>query len=436
MNNTGLGTTNMYIRIKENKMINGAIAASVKFMDDNKIFLFMNNAVPLLMALFLLLIPFTQHTAIKEICVYSSILLALVLTLTKKADFSFKTPLTLGFVMFLLWTLLGLPFALNKPNSIHDIYAHLLKYIAIYYLLVNFFCSRKRLLILTWVMIVSGTIYCIWYVSYFYLYLDNNISTRMVLYPYRDYIYVFSFLLAVNLLFKLKQKKWFVLVIPVVCLFSALTATLLSQTRNALLAIVLGLCVYCFKYKKAAILILLTICIVILFTPGLAKRFNFNRLMDNERMAINLTTIEIIKDYPIFGIGFGMQTYGYKEYIDLQSYLMKIPKKYQHHGTIGSPHNLLADTCVRTGLIGLGLFLFIMICYVRMGFIMIKKAEDNFIKDWGLCFLACFAGFFAQSMFGDAAFGLQAIVFYTILAMMTILWRIEPGGPDQTSLYS
>ena len=417
-------------------MINGAIAASVKFMDDNKIFLFMNNAVPLLMALFLLLIPFTQHTAIKEICVYSSILLALVLTLTKKADFSFKTPLTLGFVMFLLWTLLGLPFALNKPNSIHDIYAHLLKYIAIYYLLVNFFCSRKRLLILTWVMIVSGTIYCIWYVSYFYLYLDNNISTRMVLYPYRDYIYVFSFLLAVNLLFKLKQKKWFVLVIPVVCLFSALTATLLSQTRNALLAIVLGLCVYCFKYKKAAILILLTICIVILFTPGLAKRFNFNRLMDNERMAINLTTIEIIKDYPIFGIGFGMQTYGYKEYIDLQSYLMKIPKKYQYHGTVGSPHNLLADTGVRTGLIGLGFFLFIMFCYVKMGFVLIKKAQDNFIKDWGLCFLACFAGFLTQSMFGDAAFGLQAIVFYTILAMMTILWRIETGVTDQASLSS
>ena len=426
----------MGIWVKESKIINGTIAAIVKFMDDNKFFLFMNNAVPLLMALFLFLSPFTQHTAIKEICIYSSILFALILTLTKKTDFSFRSPLTLGFVMFFLWAFLGLLFALNKPNTIHDIYSHLLKYMAVYYLLVNFFCSRKRLLILTWVMVVSGTIYCIWYVSYFYLYLDNNISTRMVLYPYRDYIYVFSFLLAVNLLFKLKQKKWFVLVIPVVCLFSALTATLLSQTRNALLAIVLGLCVYCFKYKKAAILILLTICIVILFTPGLAKRFNFNRLMDNERMAINLTTIEIIKDYPIFGIGFGMQTYGYKEYIDLQSYLMKIPKKYQYHGTVGSPHNLLADTGVRTGLIGLGFFLFIMFCYVKMGFVLIKKAQDNFIKDWGLCFLACFAGFLTQSMFGDAAFGLQAIVFYTILAMMTILWRIETGVTDQASLSS
>lgn len=415
-------------------MINGAIAASVKFMDDNKFFLFMNNAVPLLMALFLFLSPFTQHTAIKEICIYSSILLALILTLTKKADFSFKSPLTLGFVMFLLWTLLGLPFALNKPNSIHDIYAHLLKYIAVYYLLVNFFCSKKRLLILTWVMIVSGTIYCIWYVSYFYLYLGNDISQRMTFFPYRDYIYVFSFLLAFNHF--LKQNKWLMRVIPLICLFSTLTATLLSQTRNALLAIVLGLCVYCFKYKKAAILILLTIFIVILFTPGSKERFDFNRLMDNERIAINLTTIEIIKDYPIFGIGFGMQTYGYKEYIDLQSYLMKIPKKYQHHGIMGSPHNLLADTCVRTGLVGLSLFLFIMFCYVRMGFILIKKSEDKFIKDWGLCFLACFAGFFTQSMFGDAAFSLQAIVFYTILAMMTILWRIETGVTDQASLFS
>lgn len=382
------------------------------------------------MGVFLFLSPFSQDTSIKEICIYSSVSFALVLICTKKTDFSFSTPLSSGFMFFIIWVLIGLFFALNKENSIHDIYAHLLKYLAIYYLVVNFFCSKKRLLILTWVIIISSTAYCLWYVIYFYLFLGNDISTRMVLFPYRDYIYVFALLLSINHL--PRKNKWFIRAIPIICIFWTTTAILLSQTRNALLAIVLGSSVYFFKYKKSAILILLLFLVGIMITPGAMKRLDPTGIFQTDRIATNLTTFEIIKDYPIFGIGFGMQTYGYKEYINLEKYFAKVPEKYRHHAIIASPHNLLADIAVRTGIVGLCLFLFIIFRYVRMSLKVIKTSKDDFIRDWGLCFAACFVGFFTQSMFGDAAFGLQAIVCYTILAMMTILWRLETRPHPQS----
>jgi hypothetical protein len=48
--------------------------------------------------------------------------------------------------------------------------------------------------------------------------------------------------------------------------------------------------------------------LVITLTP-LKNRFTADTVLRNERISTNLVTWEIIKDYPVFGIGFGMQTY-------------------------------------------------------------------------------------------------------------------------------
>ena len=110
-------------------------------------------SVPVLMGIFLFFNPFSHTTAIKEICFYLSVFIVLILICFKKIDFSFKSPLTLPFVLFTTWAFIGLFFALYKENSIHDFYSHLLKYIAIYYIIINFFNSGKRLILLSWIMI-------------------------------------------------------------------------------------------------------------------------------------------------------------------------------------------------------------------------------------------------------------------------------------------
>ena len=240
-----------------NKMMNKTIVGIIKHPNYLKLIAFLQRAVPVLMSIFIFLSPFTQHTSINEICIYSSIVSALFLTLSRQFDFSFKTPLTVGFILFIIWVLLGLPFALNRPNTIHDIYSHLLKYLAIYYILVNFFSSRSRLSTLVWVMIASGMVYTLWYIPYFYLYLGNKLSERLVLFPYRGYIYVVAFLLSIQML--LIQKRWLIRIIPLICIFSTMAAIILSQTRSDLLGVIVGLFVYSLKSKKMVVLAVLIV---------------------------------------------------------------------------------------------------------------------------------------------------------------------------------
>ncbi|MCD6153906.1 MAG: hypothetical protein J7J07_08375, partial [Syntrophobacterales bacterium] len=85
-----------------------------------KIFKILNLSVPILMGIFIFFNPFPHTTAIKEICFYSSFFIVLILIYFKKIDFSFKSPLTLPFALFTAWVFIGLFFALDKENSIHD----------------------------------------------------------------------------------------------------------------------------------------------------------------------------------------------------------------------------------------------------------------------------------------------------------------------------
>ena len=145
---------------------------SPQFREQNtkeKIFTILTLSVPVLMGIFIFFNPFPHTTAIKEICFYSSFFIVLVLIYFKKIDFSFKSPLTLPFVLFTAWVFIGLFFALDKENSIHNFRAHLLNYLVLYYILINFFNSRKRLHGLSWIMIISATIFSIggiYYISF------------------------------------------------------------------------------------------------------------------------------------------------------------------------------------------------------------------------------------------------------------------------------
>jgi hypothetical protein len=55
----------------------------------------------------------------------------------------------------------------------------------------------------------------------------------------------------------------------------------------------------------------------------------------------------------------------------------------------------------------------------------IKSGKDDFIRHWGLCFLAAFVAVFIQGQFENTMSGPPAIILYTTFAMMVILWNIQ-----------
>lgn len=405
----------------------------------------MRGSIPFLIALLLFFNPFPHTTAIKEICFYLSFMFLIVLLYFRKADFSLQTPLSQPFLFFTLWCMFGLMFALNKQNSLHDVYAHLIKYIIIYYLLVNFLNTKKRFVYLIWSMIASTVIFSTSEMIQFYYIMGNIISAKLGVGHLTELpsntigiITVFGLLLSISLFSR--EQIFYRQVVLALCIFSTTLATLLTQTRGTLLAMVVSFIIIFPKNKKVLIFLFIFMFVAAALLPiknTLKKEEILKKVTGDYRIKIALLFIEMTKDYPVIGIGFGMQSYYDKALLD--KYNARVSTKYRQAVPVKAPHNFLLDVAVRTGLVGLGLFLYIFFSSIRMSWHVIRHAKDNFFSDWELCCMGALCAILIQGLFESTMSGPPAIVLYTILAMMTILWRLNtesetaPNGKQSVS---
>jgi len=380
------------------------------------------------MGIFIFLNPFPHTTAIKEICVYLSVFIVLILICSKKTDFSFKSPLTLPFVLFVAWVFIGLFFALDKENSIHDFRAHLLKYLVVYYVLINFFNSQKRLVVLSWIIIASAVIFSIGEMYYFYIMLGNSfsakLSTGLTEIPVNWVGYITVTAAIFSLFHMITNNNLQIKIISLISLFPLCTLSILTQARSAAVALLLAVIILCFKNKKIMVACLGILLIAVAVTP-LKNRFINADLISGLRLPTDLTTVEIIRDYPIVGIGFGIETYANERYINLEEYSKRVSVKYKHGKILNDPHSMMFSIAVRTGIVGFALFLYILFTSFRMCWNLIRHGKDDFIKKWGSCVAGIFVAVLVIGIFEPFFSHVPEVVFYTTFAMITILWRIN-----------
>lgn len=385
------------------------------------------------MGIFLFFNPFSHTTAIKEICFYLSVFIVLILICSKKTEFSFKSPFALPFVLFIIWTFIGLFFALHKENSIHDFYSHLLRYIILYYILINFFRSKKSLVGLSWIVIISSTVFSVGGTIYFYFILENILSERFLGFAQASVniigvTSVFSMILSLNNL--LNETNFYRKIILIICFLSVFISLGLSQTRSALIPLCLAIIILFINNKKALVALLVIILISVSFSPLKSRFISPGNLLTLFRVGINYQTYEIIKDYPITGIGFGMETY--KNAIDLKTYYERVPDKYREKMIYDDPHNMFFDIALRTGLVGFVLFLYIIFAFFKICWCCIKNGSDDFIKNWGRCIITSFFSFLFIGFFHPVFSHMPEVILCTIFAMMTILLRLNREGVKTT----
>ena len=212
--------------------------------------------------------------------------------------------------------------------------------------------------------------------------------------------------------------------ISLISLFPLCILSVLTQTRSAVLALFVSVIILCFKNKKLLIACLGVILIVTYISP-IKNRFIHANPISGLRLDINYMTLEIIKDFPITGIGFGMQTYGNGKYINLEEYNKKVPDKYRLKSIHNDPHSMPFSIAVRTGLVGFALFLYILFMSFKMCWNCIRHRKDDFIKNWGRCVTSVFVTVIVIGIFEPFFSHVPEVVFYTILAMMTILWHLN-----------
>jgi len=401
---------------------------------DSLSFRILAGCVPVLLGVYLAVNPFPHKTAIENISFYASFAFFLILLATGKMTFRFRNPLTLPFALFAVWSLFGLFFALDRGNGSHDFYAHFIQYVIILYLLVNFFPTERRLSLLIGIMITSSTVFALWVMITFYGVQGFPLNTKLGLMSIDELssniigtLTLFPAILSLGWL--IREKERYRKVVVLACLVILGVATLATMARSALIAMgvaVLIMMPLLFKNKRFLIifgLLFLTALIVMPVRDRFRPTDLIEKLKITDRLNIALTYMEIVKDNPIVGIGFGMEAYGDEAL--LNKYNARVPAQYRQPVPAKAPHNSLIDIAVRTGLVGLGLFLYIVFSLVKMATGVIRKGNSSFVKEWGLCLLAAFAALFTQSLFENTLSGPPAIALYAVMGMLAILWRLQ-----------
>jgi len=390
------------------------------------VFHYLDRLIPILIGIFVFFNSIPHTTAIKEITLYLALLFILVLAVIKKTGFTLKTPLTIPFLLFLVWSAAGIFFTSNIPNTIHDILKHYVKYLAVFFILVNFYQTERRFRILVWLMGLSAAVFSIGGMIFFYGMEGHPLSDRLgfneMSSNYLGFVIIPGLILMLGLSVVARglPERIFLLL---ACLWTALSI-LLTQTRGALISLVAATLIALWGRWKTLFLVGgLMLGFLIFFPSSLTQRYvlDMDKLRSEERVSINQLTLEIIKDHPIVGVGFGMQIYQDREM--LLKYNKRVPERYRQESPNPSPHNTFLDIAMRTGWVGFCLFLYMIAVFFKMAWQMAVRGATDFARTWGLLLAACMVSYLVQAFFADATFGPQAITFYLILALMTIVWK-------------
>ncbi len=430
----------------------------------------LNGGVLCLMGIFIFFNPFPHTTSIQEISFYLSVFLVILGIISKKMPFSFRSPLSLPLALFTLWAGLGLFFALDQENSLHDFYSHLLKYLMLYYILINVFNSKKRLEWLSWIIIISATLFCVGALGYEYLILGENensarFGVRFVQNPTNlmGVITLFAAILSAHHLSE-KGRSWSYRVLFVFCLLVLLAVTVLTQSRSNFVALGMVAVILLSKYKKVLLAFVLVFALFICLTPIKDRFFLSESGISGKasilhRISIAYISYEIIKDYPVFGTGFGIKTFQNRKVIDPKAYNARLPKKYRmdewaqrfpHLKAYGEqlsknsgtdevspkesgiieylfkrPHNMFLIIGVRMGLVGLLFFFYLWFVAGKMCWKTMRHGKNDFLKRWGHCVTAAFVMFLVKGSLDPIFTHLTEVVLFTILAMITIVWNLN-----------
>jgi O-antigen ligase len=401
-----------------------------------KFFSLLNFSIPFLLGCYVFVNALSM-SALKELCYYLSILALMILLVFKKTNFTLRSPLTAGLALFSVWAVLGLFTTLDFSNTLHDLRGYLLEYLIVLYLLINFYNSPKRLELLAIIIIASATIFSIGGIILYYFIEGHAFNERFgvtfkeMYTGWMCFTTVFAALLSLQNTYRTNMMTHKIFYF--ICFGILSLATILNQSRGVMIAFFVALLIMSI-YRKKTILIVVTIIITtILFLPTIKERFGSQNVIKDPRSQIYPLAMEVIKDYPIAGVGYGGEIFRKNNMVNLDKYNASLPEKYRQEGILikgekkifNATHNAFLDVAVRTGLIGLALCCSILLTAFWMLVDVFRRRREEFFRSWSICLFACFTAYLIQAFFNDALYGAQGIILYFHLAMIAILWNLS-----------
>ncbi len=380
---------------------------------------------------FLALSMLAITTAGSEIAYYSSAAMFLFLVVRGRAAISFNTPLTLPFLLFGTWSLIGLFFALDKPYSLHDYLTHFLKLILLFFMVLNLTDTEKKINRLAWVIVASASLFCSGALVHEYLILNTSLTSRFGLKLIETptnligVVTLFAMILTTRLFADEKsgplRAALLVMVSPV------LLVTVLTQTRSNFVAMFIVIPILFYR-KRKLLLVLFSLLVMVTILSPVKNRLRVDGSV-HHRISLFLLSTEVIKDYPITGIGFGINSMADHQLISPDLYNQRIPEKYRlpdEH--FNWPHNMFLNIAVRTGLVGLGLYIVLLAVCCKCLIQLMRFGHTAFIRQWANCILAALAMFFVKGNLEPIFSTIPEIILVVIFSITAVLWRMDASS--------
>ena len=313
-----------------------------------------------------LTIPYEKHTAaLLSALVFCALALVAVILLARGGTARIPTPLDLPIFVLVLLSVLSTIFSTDALISLKSMRATLIMFLLVYYLIVYGVTSIERTKRLVLAFLIGSTAICFYGLYTFfsgYGMLDGRIRSTF-LHPTRFANYlVFVAAISFCLALRYRPSRWGQALLYAV-FGLGLVCLVLTGARGANLGLMLGFAlVFGVRDKRVWATLALIVLISAAILPFQSSHLHFMKADElfsgtpsveallGERPSLWRSGLLMAKDHPVLGIGYG------KTYNLLYGSKYALAATTQDHS---SAHNILIETALETGPLGLAAFLWL-----------------------------------------------------------------------------
>lgn len=391
----------------------------------------------------IIFIPFFMAIAPAPANVFMGFLIAAFLAkkLLKKEVLFVKTPVNVPLLFFFMITCVSVINSINLPDSFRGGIARLLYSISVFFIVVEEVKERKHLnkiiisLFLGAILVSVDSIYQVISGHDFirgYSTIINVGLTRATA-SFKDSNILGIYLSAITPLifgltfyyFKLPKKLFLMLLSLIV--FSGIA---LTYSRPTLLAIYVILLFFGVARKDKVLIALLLILAIAfpLILPGSvknwAKQVEYNPLRfmcNDDRIAAYRNSLNMIKAHPVIGLGANTYMKNYKRYKEFPEYRNVVTQDTMY------AHNMYLQMAAELGLIGLGIFFWLLFEIFSGGWLIYKLLKEHYLKIVCLSILASLVAFLVNGLTESSFYYSRvALIFWYFLGLLFSLSKFTP----------
>lgn len=349
-----------------------------------------------------------------------------------------REPLGVWILFFILTGVISISSAKYPLESSRVLFAGIVQPVIFYYILINNVRDRKSIKLTIYALIFS--IFIASSYSLFQLFSLSGFSPHGILeyrlpsVYYNPLIFAETLILTMPLLFVASISRLFPVIwrkFALLVLLISLFALMLTYSRGAAVALAASTSLLFIKevrIRRLAYKAIPFIVLALILQWGLISSIFMRRLPTmqylsepsnaiTERLNGWQSSLTMISDRPLTGVGLGMFKYNYPQYMISEAILQ-----------LESAHNLYLNIAVEMGILGLIFFLIILGIIIKRA-IFLTKSKDPFIKDISLGLLASAAGYSVLVFFGaefvHKHMFTNMLLFWTIIGLIIILGRCK-----------